>query len=318
MGSVIRKFASAASAGADTHIHTAQGTEIHWAAPGRAVHDVVAATPSIHAVWGGRQPVSVDRRALRLDDQTFLVLNAGHVLTARARRDPTTSMLSVYFAPAMLLEALDELSVPQRQLLRSWTQDGSVQLFEHLRARDKAIDAVLRYIAHHVRDGVEDAMWCEEQVRFLLSRLLANECALAGAAGAGARTWRRHDVLLRLARVTDLIHCAYERPLTIDELGEAAHWSVFHLMREFKAVHGVTPHEYLQRRRTQAAAHLLRTTQLSVVEIAERAGFRDRSTMMRRLRRVHGSGARALRASTRIASPQPTPHRSATGASSPA
>jgi len=82
--------------------------------------------------------------------------------------------------------------------------------------------------------------------------------------------------------------------LTIDELAEAAHWSRFHMMREFKAVHGLSPYEYLQRRRTQTASRLLCATDLSVAEIAERTGFHVR-TLVRRLHRSRGLGARALR-----------------------
>jgi transcriptional regulator GlxA family with amidase domain len=68
------------------------------------------------------------------------------------------------------------------------------------------------------------------------------------------------------------------------------------MMREFKATHAVSPYEYLQRRRTQTAARLLCTTDLSVAEIAERTGFHVR-TLLRRLRRSRGLGARALRVS---------------------
>jgi AraC family transcriptional regulator len=65
-------------------------------------------------------------------------------------------------------------------------------------------------------------------------------------------------------------------------------------MREFKAVHAISPFEYLQRRRTQTASRLLCSTDLSVAEIAERTGFHVR-TLVRRLHRSRGVGARALR-----------------------
>jgi len=66
------------------------------------------------------------------------------------------------------------------------------------------------------------------------------------------------------------------------------------MMREFKALHALSPFEYLQRRRTQTASRLLCSTDLSVAEIAERTGFHVR-TLVRRLRRSRGVGARALR-----------------------
>ena len=117
----------------------------------------------------------------------------------------------------------------------------------------------MRYIAHHVSTGIDDPQWYEEQVSFLLRRLLGHEASLARTVSdmTHMKSWKRRETFMRLARVTDLIHSCYERPLTIEELAEAAHWSRFHMMREFKAVHGISPYEYLQRRRTQTAARLL-------------------------------------------------------------
>jgi AraC family transcriptional regulator len=155
---------------------------------------------------------------------------------------------------------------------------------------------VMRYIAHHISTGVDDPQWYEEQVSFLLRRLLGHEVALVRTVNAMThmKSWKRRETFMRIARVTDLIHSCYERPLTIDELSAAAHWSRFHMMREFKAVHALSPYEFLQRRRTQTATRLLCTTDLSVAEIAERTGFHER-TLVRRLRRSRGIGARALR-----------------------
>jgi hypothetical protein len=79
-------------------------------------------------------------------------------------------------------------------------------------------------------------------------------------------------------------------------------------------VHGISPYEYLQRRRTQSAARLLCSTDLAVAEIAERTGFHVR-TLVRRLRRSRGLGARALRmlAHETTESQQPASYRMATG-----
>lgn len=321
MSSVIRRFLSAHGAsGGNASVHAAQGTEIHWVGAGRVPQEVIAGVASIHMAWNGEQTLCVDGHALRLDDDVLLVLNAGHMLGARGRRDTAASMLSVYFAPQLLAQALDALPAGQRELLSARTQSGALSLFEHLRARDKSMASVMRYIAHHVCEGFDEPGWYEEQVSFLLRRLLANEIGIARTVNrlAHTKTWKRRETFARLARVTDLIYSAYERPLAMQDLAEAAHWSVFHMMREFKAVHGMSPYEFLQERRTHAAARLLRSTDLSVAEIAERVGFRERSTLMRRLQKSHGLGARALRlaAVEDEQSPQSMQHRKPTAAAS--
>ncbi len=322
MGSIIRRFASAPTNGTSSGAHTAQGTEIHWMPAGRAAPEVIAGVPSVHAAWNGSYPLCVDGHALKLEEEVFLALNAGHVLTTRGRRDSSSSLLSIYFAPQMLADAFATLAPGDRELLIAGMQNGSVRLFEHLRDCDRPLISVMHYIAHHICAGVDDPQWYEEQVSFLLRRLLTHEIALARTVAnmTHMKSWKRRETFTRLARVTDLIHSCYDRALTIDELAEAAHWSRFHMMREFKAVHGISPYEYLQRRRTQTAARLLCSTELSVAEIAERTGFHERSTLVRRLRRSRGLGARALRMLAHDAqtgsSAQTLPHRMPTSAAS--
>lgn len=294
MSSIIRRFISTNST---IGVHTAQGTEIHWLPAGRSAPEVIAGVPSVHAAWNGSYPLCVDGHSLKLEEEVFLVLNAGHVLMTRGRRDPGACLLSIYFAPELLAQAFDALAQMDRELLIASSPDGALRLFEHLRECDRSFGSVMRYVAHHICAGIEDPLWYEEQVSFLLRRLLTHEVSLARTVGGMThmKSWKRRETFTRLARVTDLIHSCYDRPLTIDELAYAAHWSRFHMMREFKAVHGISPYEYLQRRRTQAAARFLCSTDLSVAEIAERTGFHERSTLVRRLRRSRGIGARALR-----------------------
>ncbi len=292
---------------------------------GRSAPEVIAGVPSIHAAWNGSYPLCVDNHSLKLEEEVFLVLNAGHVLTTRGRRDSSTCLLSIYFAPDLLEQAFATLAPAERDLLRASSPDGSLRLFEHLRECDRSFMSVLRYVAHHICAGIDDPVWYEEQVSFLLRRLLAHEISIARTVGSMThmKSWKRRETFTRLARVTDLIHSCYDRALSIDELAAAAHWSRFHMMREFKAVHGISPYEYLQRRRTQSAARLLCSTELPVTEIAERTGFHERSTLVRRLRRSRGLGARALRALAHDAqtqasttSSQELPHRMPTAAAS--
>ena len=316
MRSIVRRFVS--TNGVSTNgAQTAQGTEIHWVPAGRTAPETLAGVPSVHAAWNGSYSLSIDGHSpLKLEDEVFVALNAGHVLSARGRRDPGACLLSVYFAPDLLAAALEALAPVDRELLLACSQDGTFRLFEHVRDSDRSLASVMRYIAHHVCSGIDDPLWYEEQVSFLLPRLLGQEASLARTVGGMThmKSWKRRETFVRLARVTDLIHSCYERPLTIEELADAAHWSRFHMMREFKAVHGISPYEYLQRRRTQSAARLLCSTDLSVAEIAERTGFHVR-TLVRRLRRSRGLGARALRtlAHETTQSQQPASYRLATG-----
>ncbi|HZF25642.1 MAG TPA: AraC family transcriptional regulator [Steroidobacteraceae bacterium] len=278
-------------------------TEVHWIAAGRTRYEVDARVPSIHAAWHGRYSLIVDQRSVALDDDVFLVLNSGHTLSGGFRKAAAGRALGIYFSPELLAQAFASLGRNGDAILRQGA-DGDTErplFFEHIRTRNRAIASVMRFIAHHLEHGIDQSLWYEEHVLLLLERMLRNEVDTGRqvAALARARERTRREMFQRVARVTDLIHCAYEQPLTLPELATAARWSMFHMLREFKAVHGLSPHEYLQRRRTEAAVRLLQTSDLAVAEIAERVGFDDRSTLIRRLRRYHGLGPRELRALAR-------------------
>src|ERR1044072_4711706 len=99
MRSIVRRFVCTNGVGTNG-AQTAQGTEIHWMPAGRAEPEVIAGVPSVHAAWNGSYSLCVDgHAACKLEDEVFVALNAGHLLTTRGRRDANARLLSVYFAP---------------------------------------------------------------------------------------------------------------------------------------------------------------------------------------------------------------------------
>jgi AraC-like DNA-binding protein len=76
---------------------------------------------------------------------------------------------------------------------------------------------------------------------------------------------------LKTAR--DLMDEHYARPLDLDELARAAHFSRFHFLRAFRRTFHATPHEYLTRKRIERAKELLADSGLTITEICFEVGF---------------------------------------------
>jgi AraC family transcriptional regulator len=72
-------------------------------------------------------------------------------------------------------------------------------------------------------------------------------------------------------------------------MAAAAHLSVYHFARQFKAATGLPPHQYVIRRRVERARQLLQAgTDLSLAEVAACTGFSDQSQFCHHFKRLVG------------------------------
>jgi AraC family transcriptional regulator len=262
---------------------------------------------SIKAAWDGREQYFVDNRVLNVDDDSYLILNDRRKYSSTLRSVRPVKTFSIFFRPGFAEEVLGGMLTPPDRILERGEhgENKSVEFSEHLRPHDRLVTPVLRYIAFHVQQGVEDPQWYEEQLSFLLERMLASHRATVQSIQSlsASRPGKRLELYRRLSWGRDFIHSSYQRPITIDDMARAACLSKYHFIRLFHALEGMTPYRYLQKKRVAAAQRLLSTTNLTHVEIAEQVGFDHRSTMFRHMRRVTGRSGRQWR---NASAPQPS------------
>ena len=82
-----------------------------------------------------------------------------------------------------------------------------------------------------------------------------------------------------IEKVCAFIEANLDRTLTIDELANAAGMAKFTFCRQFKTVHGISPHQYVMGRRIQSACTLIDAGILSLAAIAYDCGFASQSHM---------------------------------------
>ncbi|MED0770475.1 bifunctional transcriptional activator/DNA repair enzyme AdaA [Bacillus siamensis] len=76
-----------------------------------------------------------------------------------------------------------------------------------------------------------------------------------------------------VAQITEYIDGHYHEPLTLSVLADMCHGSPYHLQRTFKKIRGISPIEYVQKKRLAKAGDLLMHTDKTVMEIALTVGF---------------------------------------------
>ena len=93
------------------------------------------------------------------------------------------------------------------------------------------------------------------------------------------------------------IEAHLEQPLNLARMAAEAAMTPYHYLRQFNAVVGVTPHQYLLRCRLRHAARLLASQpERPVTEIALASGFEDLSNFVRTFRRASGASPGRFRA----------------------
>jgi AraC-like DNA-binding protein len=83
----------------------------------------------------------------------------------------------------------------------------------------------------------------------------------------------RHEGFRRLCMARDLLREQRDPSPSIAELAREVQISPFHLIRQFEAVFGVTPHQFRIQMRLDAAKHLLATGHYSVTDVCMEVGF---------------------------------------------
>ncbi len=92
---------------------------------------------------------------------------------------------------------------------------------------------------------------------------------------------------LSMQRVLDCIEDQLDQSLRIEQLAAEAGLSMFHFVRSFTAIYHVTPHQYIQARRTARAKHLL-AQRNTPSDAAAAVGLTDQSHLNRWFKRAYG------------------------------
>lgn len=244
---------------------------------------------SIKIARGGRERYFIDGRSIAVDDDSFLILNDKRTYGSRFDSNVDIESFSIFFRPGMAEEVYGALSTPLERALAEGAAGSmrTLEFAESLQPHDSLVSPVLRYVHLAVKSGVEDGDWYEEQLQFLLERMLAHQRRVVEGMHKlpALKTATQREIFRRLSLAVDLVHAAYERDVGLAEMAEAACLSKFHFLRLFTELYGITPHAYLQRKRAQAAKRLLDAAVLTGAQVARRVGFNSRSTMVRQLRR---------------------------------
>jgi AraC family transcriptional regulator len=202
----------------------------------------------------------------------------------------TKSSLHVYLEPDLVERvAVETFDLdPTQGVLPPLDALGMPQLVTAMRAVDAELTA----------GGVGGSLAAESLANVLAVHLIRHLIAPRRTAHGRNGTLPKG----RLRAVLEYIEEHLDAAPTLAEIAAVARLNPYHFARQFKAATGLPPHQYVITRRVERAKHLLQAeTDLSLAEVAARAGFYDQSQFSYHFKRLLGVTPSQFRKPSRIA-----------------
>jgi AraC family transcriptional regulator len=206
-----------------------------------------------------------------LSEGSYLLVSAGHCFNCSHRHGEGDRCLSFRYEPELFERVAHDA--------------GSKAEFAHNRLSPIRPLAPLTARARH-------AMAQPAMMEELAIELAGTAIGLAGRT-RHASTPSPHEG--RMSAVLRHMAAHSAEPHSVASLAGMAKLSPYHFLRCFKAVTGVTPHQWLLRARLRAAAEKLALTKAPVTEIALDVGFDDLSNFTRTFHAEFGTAPRQYR-----------------------
>jgi AraC-like DNA-binding protein len=192
--------------------------------------------------------------------------------------------LSVLYAPDAIEDIVSALGAGGGSRKERWFRTASLPPL----ARPGAIVALL---LGSLGDG---SGWSAEEAALELASCVLREQGASTHGPAGIRH-RSGRAARRTVEALLYIDEHSREPLTLADIAGGVGLSPFYFLRSFRAHFGLTPHQYLLRRRLADAAALLVGGRGSITSIAYDVGFGDLANFIRAFHRAVGCSPRAFR-----------------------
>lgn len=104
-----------------------------------------------------------------------------------------------------------------------------------------------------------------------------------------------NEYVRRIQNAVDYIEEHLSEEVWLSDAAEKAYWSVFHFMRTFSAVVGMSFRDYVRLRRMEVAAYNLKFTDKRILDIAIDVGYETQQAFSRAFRDVYGTSPKRYR-----------------------
>jgi AraC family transcriptional regulator len=251
----------------------------------------------------GESHCTVNDRQVTVPEPFFFVTNQQQHYSLEINSPQTVETFNIHFADRLVEQTYESLLLPSDYLLQNSQNIDSPKLLFYNQLHRK--DAYLMHLVNAIRQApqyqtndlslgqqfatksspqaTQEHLWLEEKLYALqvyLLQLHRNVLKKVEQMPPIKQTTRA-ELYKRLSFALDYLHSFAHQPIQLDDLAQTACLSKYHFLRLFKQVFSVTPYQYLAKIRLENAQSLLKTTSLTIHEIAYTIGYENATSFCR-------------------------------------
>ncbi|HEY9117866.1 MAG TPA: AraC family transcriptional regulator [Roseivirga sp.] len=235
----------------------------------------------------GNQEYHIHDKLLKVNQQQFLVMNAGTEYHVKAQNNEDTTMLAFCFNENFVMDFVNSHSHGDDKLICQngiYDLKGAIPEFpQHTILVNEEVKPVIRDIIHAKMylsaDEVDDYSIfnrilemvftdCSSQLAHFENQKIVKESTKA-------------ELYKRLSIARDYIQAHFCEEINLNELSRVACLSPYHFHRAFKQTFGITPKKYVTGLRIERAIWLLKNRESNVQVVCNQIGFKDVSSFTR-------------------------------------
>ena len=241
-------------------------------------------TLSLKYIIRGEEYYITKKGKYRVSCENFLIINEGQYYESKIETVENSESLSLFFDPVTVCNISNSLVLPSEYLLdnlnESGNSAGSVNFLEKLYTADKDIITMFQKIKRSLSGSENSGFYINELMLQIFDNMILKRSDVIKEIERMpfVKSGTKIEIYKRLSIAKDYILSCFSKKITLSDLATAACMCEHHLLREFKKLYNITPHQFLIRTRLNNAANLLANSDKSISGIASDSGFEYLST----------------------------------------
>jgi AraC-like DNA-binding protein len=250
---------------------------------------------TIRCMLNGEQYYKVGGHDHLVHPNNFLIVNQGQLYKTAFEGSEEKEMLLVAFKPEFAESLLHSLITPEDNLLEEpfYVNTQPVLFFEQTYDADPVISYYFKMLRGLINKdiGIRKEFDLDHVYTQLLTRLLQLHRMIGGRMMdiPSVKKSTKVELYRRLHIARDYMDAHACEKIGLDAIARVACLSLHHFKRTFHDLFGISPHQYLIRKRLGKAESLLRHSPLTIEYVCKATGFENVSSFIRLFREHTGS-----------------------------